>query len=332
MNSFYKPNTYERQNTMALSFTQRTGKPRIEKIGGEPTDIFVYIKPEALDKMWHYVNLATKEIGWLGKVTRVKDEEENDTYNFIIDDVYLFTQTVTAVETVIDDEALGNFCSEIMTSYDDKDEAMEVINHIKLWGHSHVNMGVSPSGTDNTTMDNFGETVSDYMIRIIANKSGELKIDIYFYDEKFKAIDVPWSPIQTHIIDSESIKNEIAEKITERTYQYSSFGNNRSGYSGYYSRFNNYAYNSNSQNSHYGLDVDENDIEPFYYNNVYGAHYYNDEGDGVVTEKDLKQARDANARKKMKRANNKSTLSRKVIVNKNGYRETIFVPDSEEDK
>ena len=49
-------------------------------------------------------------------------------------------------------------------------------------GHSHVNMSTSPSGQDDKQMEVFADSNDDFFIRIITNKQGNLRLDIYDFE------------------------------------------------------------------------------------------------------------------------------------------------------
>lgn len=131
----------------------------------------VIISAEALTKMQLYIEGCTKEVGWLG--TAIKQGN-----NYFIMDTYLFEQEVHSTTTEITPEGLSNFGEEILK----RNDGMEIWNNLKVWGHSHVNMGVTPSGQDDSQMNTFKDGGHDWFIRIIGNKSGDLKIDIYNYE------------------------------------------------------------------------------------------------------------------------------------------------------
>lgn len=141
----------------------------------------IYISLQAYNKMSEFIKQSDKEIGWLGKVTK-----SNKAYS--IEDVYLFEQEVHATTTEITTEGLNNFAMELMSTPD----GMEVWNDIKLWGHSHVNMGTTPSGQDETQMKLFEEGDNDFFIRLIANKKGELRIDLFSYEEGIVYEELPY--------------------------------------------------------------------------------------------------------------------------------------------
>lgn len=119
----------------------------------------------ANEKMKYLVENHNKEIAWHGTVTKVKK-------NYYITDILVYPQTVTSVTVTTDDEEYAKW----LISLDDT-----TFNSMRLQGHSHVNMGVSPSGTDTNyykdLLQNLGK--DDYYIFMIINKKGDTFINIY---------------------------------------------------------------------------------------------------------------------------------------------------------
>jgi hypothetical protein len=158
----------------------------------------ILISQEALNKMFIYVDECKDEIGWLG--TASFDEESNI---YTIHNVYLFKQQVHATTTEITPQGLEEFATELLQ----QEDGMEIWNNIRMWGHSHVNMGISPSGQDDKQMREFGQIGQDWFIRLIANKKGEMKVDLYHYKNGMYFTDVAWE-----ILDEVS-ENEEAEEL-----------------------------------------------------------------------------------------------------------------------
>lgn len=132
----------------------------------------IYIGHEALLKINIIVNSIDKEIGWLGSVATAEGV-------YIIDDVYLFEQEVNGATTEITPEGLSSFAEDLIV----QDGGVDKWNSIKLWGHSHVNMSVSPSGQDDKQMELFESSGHDFFIRMIANQKGDIGIDLFNYKE-----------------------------------------------------------------------------------------------------------------------------------------------------
>lgn len=167
----------------------------------------IWVAPLALDKMALYVQQCDKEIGWLGRVQR-QDKA------FIIHDVYLFKQEVNATTCEISPEGLSDFVGEVIL----QEGGMEIVNNLRLWGHSHVNMGVSPSSQDETQVQSFKEG-NPFFVRVIANKSGEMEFCIYDFENAITYKNVKWREWRFNELElAEQIKAEIASKVTTKTY------------------------------------------------------------------------------------------------------------------
>ena len=94
----------------------------------------LWLAQEAYRKTITLVMEFTDEVGWHGTASRLGDSE------FVIEDILVYPQEVTG-STVNTEQLLY---SKWLYELDD-----ETFNKIRMQGHSHVNMGVSPSGVDN---------------------------------------------------------------------------------------------------------------------------------------------------------------------------------------
>ena len=197
----------------------------------------IVISQDAMIKMHHYTEICDKEIGWLGTAYK-KDKE------IYIDDVFLFEQEVHSTTTEITPEGLSEFGESLMK----RDDGIEIWNNLKAWGHSHVNMGVSPSGQDDKQVETFSESGHDWFIRIITNKKGDLRIDLYEFNQGIIYNDIPWreelSKEEQEIMNmieelenkleeiedkksekfKENIEKEIKEKVSKKQAQIKQFG------------------------------------------------------------------------------------------------------------
>jgi len=178
-------------------FKQDTSKPSVKVL--ERFMPLVIISKEALIKMQLYVEGCSNEIGWLG--TAIKN---NDNI-FFIDDVFLFEQDVHSTTTEITPEGLTAFAEELLQ----QPNGVEIWNNIKVWGHSHVNMSTFPSTQDDKQMETFSEGGHPWFLRIIANKKGDITIDLYDYEHGIIYSNLPW---WEEVSDAE---REIEKQITE---------------------------------------------------------------------------------------------------------------------
>lgn len=119
----------------------------------------VYITAEAYVKLRKLVDDTTTEIGWYGTVTKMPGFESV----FVIDDILVYPQTVTGATCVQDDDRVFEFELNLST---------DQVNRKRFHGHSHVNMGVTPSGVDEQFYQDILTQVDDYFIIMITNKSG----------------------------------------------------------------------------------------------------------------------------------------------------------------
>lgn len=126
----------------------------------------VLITPEAREKMTALVNSVSTEIAWHGVVKKL------DRGQYEISDILVYPQTVTSVTVNTDQEKYETW----LLSLDD-----DTFNALRMHGHSHVNMGVSPSGVDlkhqEDTVNNL--TSNDFYLFLILNKKGDMYVRIF---------------------------------------------------------------------------------------------------------------------------------------------------------
>jgi hypothetical protein len=148
-----------------------------------------------------YINECSQEISGLGIVERLEDGDLH------IKEVHLLNQEVTGGTTDLDEEAVFEFLG-----------AAEKPEEIKLWWHSHVNMGVFWSGTDDATIQRFGG--SGWFLSIVGNKKGEYLCRLDVHDPLRIALD----NIQVMIYDrpgpdiQDQIRDEIKQRVRMKSY------------------------------------------------------------------------------------------------------------------
>lgn len=129
----------------------------------EQTKPVITFTPTAYAQMKELVSHFSSEVAWHGVVHR-------EGTHFTVSRIIVYPQLVTSGTVESDDE---NYSKFLDTLPDD------VYNHIRLQGHSHVNMGVSPSGTDLDFYDQLMEHIPDFYITLIINKSGAVWVELY---------------------------------------------------------------------------------------------------------------------------------------------------------
>ncbi len=194
------------------AFSQHAFEKKIELLTELPR---VYVSRAAYNRMRYIVELADKEIGWLGTCERIGSD-------FLIKEVFLFKQEVAAATCEITPEGLAEVATEILSS---RKDGMEVVNSIQFWGHSHVSMGTSPSWQDETQMEVFRESEHPWFIRGILNKLGRMEFTIFLYESGVKIVDPEWSiwEPEEEALRLE-IEAEIKVKVSEKTYQPLGYG------------------------------------------------------------------------------------------------------------
>lgn len=123
----------------------------------------IIFEASAFDKMRALVRECDKEIAWHGVVR----QEDNV---FIVEDILLYPQRITSTTV----EAEEDKYSQWMVNLDD-----ETHSKLRLQGHSHVNMGVIPSGIDEKYYDELMDHTEDYYIVMILNKKHEYMLRLY---------------------------------------------------------------------------------------------------------------------------------------------------------
>lgn len=178
----------------------------------------VYISAVAYLKMLLYVQETNIEIAWHGTVER---NQEHNWYH--IKDVFLYPQTIAACTVNTDQEEYQEWLQNI--------EDDEVFNNIRFQGHSHVNMGTSPSGTDLNMYHNFLQVLpkDDYYIFMIMNKSKTITCFIYdlaknlIYETQDIDIKILTNGSQDLIKDLKAEKEKYCKNVTTQYANYDPF-------------------------------------------------------------------------------------------------------------
>lgn len=142
-------------------------------------------------KMTALISTQKGEIGWYGTVERTSSED-GDVYR--INDILVHPQVVTGVTCSSKDcpEEYGRWQESLSD---------EVFNALRFDGHSHVNMGTTPSSIDNQNKEETIKRLTKDMFYIfmIWNKSYDYSLEIY---DTFHEFPIKWT--------KENVKVEIA--------------------------------------------------------------------------------------------------------------------------
>lgn len=180
-------------------------------------------------KMQALIQEFDKEVAWHGVAKRGDDEAKDEYY---ITDILVYPQTVSGASVEMD---VSKYDEWIRDNIED-----ERFFNIGMQGHSHVNMGTTPSGVDLAHQEEILKQLTDDMFYIfmIWNKSGSSNVKIYDLKKNvlFETKDVDVMVMEDgYGIDAflEEAKDMVQEKKYAATSSYSS--NNYYGSSYYVS-------------------------------------------------------------------------------------------------
>ena len=122
----------------------------------------------AFAKMTMLIQEFSSEVAWHGVAYR--DEKERS--KFYIEDILVYPQEVTGSTVNTDQDAYQTW----LYTHDDR-----VFNNIRMQGHSHVNMGTTPSSVDLAHQEGILSQIDDDMFYIfmIWNKKFERNVKIF---------------------------------------------------------------------------------------------------------------------------------------------------------
>jgi len=148
------------------------------------------------------VEVHSDEVGFFGIV----DKRPNNTY-FIRDIFYPKHQEANGGTCEISPEG-----EAIMANWLIDHGKIDDCQKVRFWGHSHHNMGVSPSGQDESQSIEKIDQIKANFVRAICNKKGEMSISFYDYNNQVRFDQIKWG-----IEDDTSpeIMNQKAQKIIE---------------------------------------------------------------------------------------------------------------------
>jgi len=119
-------------------------------------DLSVVLTKTAFEQLFGWVYSTSREISCLGSVKR-------DGNRFIIEQFYLLKQSSSSTGTELDQSAMAELVEKLIT-----EGKLEEAKRIKCWAHSHPNMDVFWSKTDDDTCRLL---VNDYLISIVVGNN-----------------------------------------------------------------------------------------------------------------------------------------------------------------
>lgn len=140
-----------------------------KSFGSVKREATVFFTIPAWLKMQRLIEKFDKEVAWHGICRRGENEEKDE---YIVSDILVYPQEVTGATVTTDQK---EYQSWLMALDDD------TFNNLRMQGHSHVNMGTTPSTVDTSLYDRILEQLEDDMFYVfmIWNKKGEKTVKIY---------------------------------------------------------------------------------------------------------------------------------------------------------
>lgn len=216
---------YQSAYTFAATSTTPTTSPIRKRGESAPKAPRVIYTTEVWTSIQYIVGKCAKEVGWLGTV-------EFDGDDYWITEIFIPEQEVTGVTTEIEGDALADLAHWLMEN--DRDPGQ-----LYYWGHSHVNMGVSPSSQDESQLAEYLDNCRVF-IRGIYNKKGDTKVDVFDRDAGivFQCVsDHPEHDLISHEL-KKKLDADLDKNVSERRYL-PTIGTTP-GYTGYSGRYPNY--------------------------------------------------------------------------------------------
>jgi hypothetical protein len=167
----------------------------------------VWLDLAAHEKLWAWTRMAKGEVSMLGLV-------EDGDGGPVITDVFLMRQTCTAASTDMDQADIARLLFDL--------GAAGIEGQLRAWIHSHAEMAVFWSSTDDKCIEGLGG--DPYIVSLVVNHKGDVKarIDV-FKPIRFVIDDVP---VKLRVPDlglEEPCRAEFMAKVTE-VHSFSTLG------------------------------------------------------------------------------------------------------------
>lgn len=161
-------------------------------------------------KISFLVNKCNGEVGWLGDCYYNPDDKV-----YTIKDIVVPKQVVSTGETDISAGAVADTAVQLLTQGRD-----EFVDNLRFWGHSHVNMGTSPSSQDDSQMAIFKDNGCEWFLRGIFNKQGEVNLTLYLWKQDLIIYNVPFESTLPQVADPIliALDAETEANVSEKKY------------------------------------------------------------------------------------------------------------------
>lgn len=182
----------------------------------------------AWEKIQFIVDHESMEIGWFGTVDH---DPKSNTY--VVTDIFITEQKRNGATCEQSAKGLNELTYEIIRDLSlSSEEKRNRLNTFNFWGHSHVNMGVSPSCEDIANAKRFAG--KDFLITGIFNKKGDVRLDFWDFKNNLHYAELPVRK-RWHLSDEtvtkiiSDINTKVKEITFESSYSYGSPQHLRSG-------------------------------------------------------------------------------------------------------
>lgn len=168
----------------------------------------------AWEKIQFIVDHESMEIGWFGTVDH---DPKSNTY--VITDIFITEQRRHGATCEQSAKGINELTSEIIRDLSlSAKEKRDRLNTFNFWGHSHVNMGVSPSCEDIANAKRFAG--KDFLITGIFNKKGDVRLDFWDFKNNLHYTELPVRK-RWHLSDETVTKiiSDINTKVKEITFE-----------------------------------------------------------------------------------------------------------------
>lgn len=202
--------------SLSMMFSEK--KPRIN------------ISRESYDQFRYLVQISKEEVEWRAYLSEDtwKDSNGNTRYT-IIGDVVIPLQEVSGASADVTDE------NEIALLEEEFDKGKNPCQ-MRVWAHSHVNMSVNPSSTDDENLEDIVMNLKEgLVVRMIMNKKDEIRLDIVDVERQIvwedQDLTINWSLDEDRM---SAIKKIHEERVTSKAAYYQhkqqQFYTNRNNY------------------------------------------------------------------------------------------------------
>jgi hypothetical protein len=176
----------------------------------DPAELGIKIQVEvvAMQKLWLWAGMAQGEVSALGLVEEILDEKTGVLSALRVTDFFLVEQICSSAETDMDPTAIAELLIQL-------EEAQIDGRQLRCWAHSHGEMGVFWSDTDDECI--IGLANGEWLLSLVVNKKHEtmMRLD-QFHPCHLYVSDVVWEEYYPHREGlAEACLAEFRAKVTE---------------------------------------------------------------------------------------------------------------------